>query len=66
MWLMYNETRNEEYKKTAERSEELLDSALKDYKSLHHDVGFMWHLTSGANYRLTGNQESCDRNLFAV
>ncbi len=66
MWLMYKETGNEEYRKTAERSEELLDNALKNYKSLHHDVGFMWHLTSGANYRLTGNQASCVRNLFAA
>lgn len=66
MWLMYHETGNEEYRKTAERSEELLDGALKDYKSLHHDVGFMWHLTSGANYRLTGNPASCVRNLFAA
>lgn len=66
MWLMYHMTGNEEYRKTAERSEVLLDEALKDYKSLHHDVGFMWHLTSGANYRLTGNQGSCIRNLFAA
>lgn len=66
MWLMYNITGNEDYKKTAERSEELLDGALKNYKVLHHDVGFMWHLTSGANYRLTGNQASCVRNLYAA
>lgn len=66
MWLMYHMTGNEEYRKTAERSEEILDDALKDYKSLHHDVGFMWHLTSGANYRLTKNQTSCIRNLFAA
>lgn len=66
MWLMYEATGNEEYKKTAERSEELLDIALKDFKKLHHDVGFMWHLTSGANYRLTGNQLSCNRNLYAA
>lgn len=66
MWLMYEATGNEEYRKTAERSEELLDGALKNYKALHHDVGFMWHLTSGANYRLTGNQASCIRNLFAA
>jgi len=26
----------------------------------------MWHLTSGANYRLTGNQLSCNRNLYAA
>ena len=66
MWLMYHMTGNEDYRKTAERSEAILDGALKDYKSLHHDVGFMWHLTSGANYRLTGNQASCIRNLFAA
>ena len=66
MWLMYKATGNEEYRKTAERSEELLDEALKQYKVLHHDVGFMWHLVSGANYRITGNEASCTRNLFAA
>lgn len=66
MWLMYVATGNEEYKKTAERNEELLDEALKQYKKIHHDVGFMWHLTSGANYRITGNEASCTRNLFAA
>ena len=65
-WLMYLGTGNEEYKKTAERSEELLDGALKMYKRLHHDVGFMWHLVSGANYRITGNPAACTRNLFAA
>ncbi len=65
-WLMYLGTGNEEYKKTAERSEELLDGALKRYKELHHDVGFMWHITSGANYRITGNENSCVRNLYAA
>ena len=66
MWLMYEATGNEEYRKTAERSEELLDDALKQVKTLHHDVGFMWHLTSGANYRLTGNEASLARNFFAA
>lgn len=66
MWLMYKTTENEEYRKTAERSEELLDEGLKQYKNLHHDVGFMWHLVSGANYRITGNTASCVRNLYAA
>ena len=66
MWLMYKETGNEEYRKTAERSEELLDGAFVDFKELHHDVGFMWHLTSGASYRITGNNASCNRNLYAA
>ena len=64
MWLMYKATGNEEYRKTAERSEELLDKALECYDRLHHDVGFMWHLTSGANYRITGNKAARNKNLF--
>ena len=66
MWLLYKATGNEEYRKTAERSEELLDAALVQYKQLHHDVGFMWLLLSGANYLITGNEASCTRNLYAA
>ena len=64
MWLMYLNTNNEEYKKTALRSEELLDKALEFYKVLHHDVGFLWKLTSVANYRITGNESACNKALF--
>lgn len=66
MWLLYKATGNEEYRKTAERSEELLDGAFREYKKLNHDMGFMWHLVSGANYRITGNEASCTRNLYAA
>ena len=66
MWLMYKATGNEEYRKTAERSEVLLDEAFKKVKMLNHDMGFMWHLLSGAGYRITGNEASCTRNLYAA
>ncbi len=66
MWLMYNETGVEDYKITAEKSEEILDGAFDDFLGLHHDVGFMWHLTSGANYRLTGNKQAFKRNMLAA
>lgn len=66
MWLMYLATGNPEFKKTAEQSEVLLDEALKKFKKMNHDVGFMWHLVSGANYRITGNEASCIRNLYAA
>ena len=66
MWLMYVGTGNEEYKKTAERSEELLDKAFEETDTLHHDVGFMWNLTSGANFRLTGNKKSKNRFNIAT
>ena len=66
MWLMYVGTKNDTYKLTAERNEEFLDEALKSFYSLHHDVGFMWHLTSGVNYRVTGNEKSKLRSMYAA
>lgn len=66
MWLMYNETGNEEYKKTALLQEKLLDEAFGNYDGLHHDVGFMWGLTSKAAYILTGNKSSRLRALYAA
>ena len=66
MWLMYDMTKKNVYKETAEDAEHLLDEAFKHYESLHHDVGFMWHISSGANYRLTGNRESYLRNIYAA
>ncbi len=64
MWLMYQETGKEVYRNTAEHSEELLDKALEQYDELHHDVGFMWHLLSGANYKITKNPAARNKNLF--
>ena len=66
MWLMYIGTKNEEYKISAERNEEILDGAFKTLWELHHDVGFMWHLTAGVNYRLTGNEQSKIRTMYAA
>ncbi|MGN1058941.1 MAG: glycoside hydrolase family 88 protein [Clostridia bacterium] len=66
MWLMYYGTKNDAYKLTAERGEELLDGALANYDGLHHDVGFMWHISAGANYRITGNKAARSRALIAA
>ena len=66
MWLMYDATKNEEYKLTAENAEEILDKAFEFYDKINHDVGFMWHLSAGANYRLTGNEKSRIRDLYAA
>lgn len=64
--MLYEYTKNEEYLKTALAQEKLLDPALWDFEGLYHDVGFMWHILSGAIYRVTGNKESRNRNLFAA
>ena len=66
MWLMYHATGNEEYKITAQTQEKMMDKAFGQFDLLHHDVGFMWHILSGASYRLTGDRESRNRNLIAA
>ncbi len=66
MWLMYKETGNEEYKKTAQRAEELLREAFKEYEKLHHDVGFMFHISLGADYRITGDKNARNEALYAA
>lgn len=66
MWLMYTGTKDEHYKKVAEKLEKKLDEALYGFDGLHHDVGFMWLLSSVANYRMTGNEESKRRGLIAA
>lgn len=66
MWLMYTVTQNEEYRKTAEQAESQLDRAFTHLEELNHDVGFMWHISSGVNYRLTGNAVSKNRTMLAA
>ena len=65
-WLLYDKTKNENYKLTAQANEKKMDGAFKDFHQLHHDVGFMWHILSGASYRLTGDESSKLRNLYCA
>ena len=64
--ILYEYTKNEEYLKTAESSEILLDKALANYPRLDHDVGFIYHILCGSLHKLTGSNESRTRNLFAA
>lgn len=66
MWLLYIDTKNDVYKTTALAAEDALDDAFKTYYGLHHDVGFMWNITSGVNYRYTGNEKSRVRTIYAA
>ena len=66
MWLMYQATKNEIYKETAENAEILLDDGLRNFEKLGHDVGFVYLLSSGANYRITGNKDSFTRTMYAA
>lgn len=66
MWLMYLISGNTQYRTEAEHAENMLDEALRGFEHLHHDVGFMWYLSSGVNYRLTGNEKSLRRTRLAA
>lgn len=65
-YLLYEYTKNEEYLKTARELETQMDAGLAQYEALHHDVGFMWHIMSGAAYRILGDEASKRRNLFCA
>ena len=66
MWLMYVGTKKELYRSAAQDTEEILDEAFAHYDMLHHDVGFMWHISSGVNYRLFGGTKSKVRTAIAA
>ena len=66
MWQMYRATGKPLYREEALRAEGMLDEALRNFKNLDHDVGFMWLIHSGVRYQLEKNQDSFDRTLFAA
>lgn len=66
LWLAYQHTGRREYAEYAREAEEKLDVLLDGFEELEHDLGFMWQLSAGADYRLTGNRDSRLRCLKAA
>lgn len=66
LWLAYGETQSSHLRALAESLEEQLDQALLAFTELHHDVGFMWTLTSVARYQTLGEASSLRRGLMAA
>lgn len=66
LWLMHGYKGNEIYRQAAESAEALLDEAFQNYDGINHDLGFMWHISAGANYRATGNEKSRLRATYAA
>ncbi len=66
MVLMHKATGKSEYLETARNGCKLLDRAFTKCELLHHDVGFMWNISSGADYRLTGDEKQKNRMLLAA
>ena len=65
-YMLYAYTKNEEYLKTGRAQEKLMDAAFLCENDLHHDVGFQWHILSGASYALTGDTDSRRRAFYAA
>lgn len=66
MWQLYHATGEAIYRELAEDNERQLDRNLMNPHGMDHDSGFKWLPTSGANYKVTGNQESFDRTMLAA
>lgn len=66
LWLAYQQTGKAEYAKYAVEIETKLDIILDGFDMVEHDTGFMWQLSAGANYRLTGNEDSRRRCMKAA
>lgn len=66
LWLLYRDGGEPRLKRLAEACEERMDEVLGDVGRLDHDMGFMWTLTSLANWQLTGSAASARRALTAA
>ncbi|AWB46780.1 glycosyl hydrolase [Paenibacillus sp. CAA11] len=66
LWLLYRDDRAEPWKLWAQGCEEQMDAALRDIYRLDHDLGFMWSLTSVAQYKLLGSEASRRRAVTAA
>ncbi|WP_135556861.1 glycoside hydrolase family 88 protein [Paenibacillus cymbidii] len=66
LWLLYRDGGEPRLKQLAEACEERMDEVLADVGRLDHDMGFMWTLTSLANWQITGSAASARRAMTAA
>ncbi|MBO7742714.1 glycoside hydrolase family 88 protein [Paenibacillus sp. MWE-103] len=66
LWLAYRETGDAKLRETAEALERKLAETLTAYDELHHDVGFMFSLSSVAQHKLLGDADARRHGLMAA
>lgn len=66
MWQMYAATQDEQYLAEARRAGAMLNTAFDDFSHLHHDVGFMWRISAGFDFDMTGDRQSREQALYAA
>ncbi len=66
MWQLWHLTGDEFFKAEAKRTGRLLTDELRTFTGLHHDVGFMYLLSCGAEARLCGDEQARADTLHAA
>lgn len=66
LWQMYQATGDPEYRAAAVGVEERLNALLDNVDEVDHDLGFLFLLSSVANYRKTGDAAARRRGLLAA
>lgn len=66
LWLMYEQTGRNDYRRYAEQIGEKLFRIFERPSELHHDMGFLFSLSSVKEYELTGNERAKETGLLAA
>ncbi len=66
MWLLWYRTGDDFFRDEARRTGELLAEEFRRFRSLSHDVGFMYLLSCGADAKLTGSGQARTDTLHAA
>ena len=66
MWQLWVASRDDAFKAEALRAEALLTAEFRRFELLNHDVGFMYLLSCGARYKLTGDAQARTDALHAA
>ena len=66
MWQLFAMTGDSAFREEARRAEGLLTAEFRSFQCLNHDVGFMYLLSCGADYKLTGDQQARTDTLHAA
>ena len=66
MWQLWAMTKDEAFRDEARRVQKLLTDELRAFTFLNHDVGFMYLLSCGADWKLTGDEQARTDTLHAA
>ena len=66
MWQFWVRTGDEAFRTEARRVTALLTDEFRSFNYLNHDVGFMYLLSAGADFKLTGDQQAHTDTLHAA